>query len=61
MNHWLRLNHILMLIVLALAILASACTTPTAPTDWRIATGAGAAPKGSTLPVPGEFETVKQP
>lgn len=33
MNTWLRLNHILMLIVLALALLSSACANPAAPTQ----------------------------
>lgn len=33
MNPWLRLNHILMLVVLALVILASACANPSAPTQ----------------------------
>ena len=49
--------HYLMLAVLLCALCWSvACTSPAAPSvpDYRIATGAGAAPKGSILPAPGD-------
>ncbi len=50
-----------MRLLLALVILSAsvACGVPTAP-DSRIATGAGAAPKGCVLPPVGELRPVAE-
>lgn len=47
-------------LIVLLALAASACQPPSAPDvpDWRIATGNGAAPKGTVLPAPGDFVAV---